>query len=156
MIGWPAGPWALLACFGLSFGSALMPWLNGEALLLAFSATARSWSDLASLVVATTAGQMLGKCVLFVLARGASQRFVRGHDDRVERWRRRIGDSSPAALAIVFVSSAVSVPPFYVVTMLAGASGMRFGGFVAAGALGRLVRFAALVSVSRLVVTTLW
>ncbi len=155
MSAWLIGPWAPLACFVLSAASAIVPWLNAEALLLALSTTARSWPALAVLVVLTAAGQMLGKSILYGLARAASRRYAPGQNEKVVRWRRRFESSPRAALGIVFVSAAVSVPPFYVVTLAAGACGMGFGSFVGAGWLGRLVRFGALVSVPRLVISAL-
>jgi membrane protein YqaA with SNARE-associated domain len=100
--------------------SALVPWINAEVILLAFAATAGSWTELAALVLVTTAGQMLGKCVLYGVARGTSHRRVGRSDDKVERWRRRLATSRRGSLALVFVSSVVGIPPFYIVTMLAG------------------------------------
>lgn len=150
MSAWWAALWIQASCFGLSVVSALVPWVNGEAILLAFSASARSWSQLAVLVVVTTAGQMLGKCVLYGAARTAAGRRTHEPDQRTERWRRRLEASPHGALALVFVSSVVGLPPFYLVTMVAGAGRLGFGRFISAGTAGRLVRFGALVTVPRL------
>ena len=43
-----------------------------------------------------------------------------------------------------------SVPPFYAVSLAAGALRLRYGGFLAAGGLGTFVRFAALFALPRL------
>jgi membrane protein YqaA with SNARE-associated domain len=150
MSAWLAAAWVPASCFGLSVVSALVPWVNAEAILLAFASSARSGLDLVALVLVTTAGQMLGKCVLYFVARRARHRQVRGHDGKVERWRRRLERSPRAALTLVFVSSVVGLPPFYVVTMVAGACGVGLAGYLGAGTAGRLVRFGTLVAVPRL------
>ncbi len=93
---------------------------------------------------------MIGKCALYYGARAAARHRADEPDRRVERWRRRLEASPRGALALVFVSSVVGVPPFYLVTMLAGACRLGFAGFVGAGTAGRLVRFAALVALPRL------
>jgi membrane protein YqaA with SNARE-associated domain len=142
--------WIHASCFGLSIVSALVPWVNAEAILLAFTASARSWAQLGLLVLVATAGQMIGKCVLYSAARTAARRQPRRVDGRVERWRHRLESSPRSALMLVFVSSAAGVPPFYVMTMLAGACRLGFAGFVSAGTAGRLIRFGALVAVPRL------
>ena len=155
MSAWWTAAWVQSSCFGLSVVSALVPWVNAEAILLAFAASARSRHGLVALVLVTTAGQMLGKWILYCVSRGASRRQMRGHDARVDRWRRRLERSPRRALALVFVSSAVGVPPFYVVTMVAGICRIGVAGFLGAGTAGRLVRFGALVAVPRLALSAL-
>jgi membrane protein YqaA with SNARE-associated domain len=127
------GPYAW--CLSLSIVSALVPWVNGEVILLSLTAVARSpWARLL-LVLSASAGQMAGKCVLYWAGKGVI-RF----------------EQSPARmLSLVFVSSAVGIPPFYVITILAGVLRVRFGPFFAVGACGRVVRFGALAFIPWLV-----
>jgi membrane protein YqaA with SNARE-associated domain len=49
----------------------------------------------------------------------------------------------------VFTSAAVGLPPFYGVSLAAGALGMRTRSFVLSGAAGRLVRFGVLAWAAR-------
>lgn len=148
---WPAEAasltWVYLACFALSVVSALVPWFNGEVLLLTFAASVPSRGALVPLVLAATAGQMAGKCVLYFLARAATARRSAHTVERLGAWRQRLEARPVRALVLVFVSSAIGVPPFYVVTLLAGTLHIGFRGFVGMGTAGRLVRFGALALV---------
>ncbi len=142
-----SGAGLYLCCFALSIASALMPWLNGEILLLALAPLARSTSDLVNLVLLASAGQMAGKCVLYWAGRG-TRSFQSARVTRtLALWQERFSHSPSKPLALVFLSSALSIPPFYVVTILAGAFRLRFGSFLAVGACGRLIRFGVLVFV---------
>ena len=47
-------------------------------------------------------------------------------------------------MLLVLVSSAIGVPPFFLVTLAAGAVGVNFRRFVIAGTIGRLMRFGSL------------
>lgn len=53
-------------------------------------------------------------------------------------------------MVLVFISAVFGVPPFYVITILAGVFRLRFGRFVAIGICGRLLHFGALVSIPHL------
>jgi membrane protein YqaA with SNARE-associated domain len=133
------------SCFGLSIVSALLPWVNCEVLLLSMSALARSPLDLVNIVLLTSAGQMAGKCALYWAGRG-SLRLPTGRVAKtVAAWRGKFESCPSGPAALVFISSALGIPPFYVITVLAGAFRMRFGTFVALGAAGRLLRFGLLV-----------
>jgi membrane protein YqaA with SNARE-associated domain len=67
-------------------------------------------------------------------------------------WRERFERSSPKPMGLVFISSAVGIPPFYVITIFAGALRLQFGRFIAVGACGRILRFGVLVLVPQLAV----
>jgi membrane protein YqaA with SNARE-associated domain len=142
--------WFFASCFGLSIVSALVPWVNGEAVAVSFAVAGRSPLDLALIALLTAAGQMAGKCVLFSLGSSAGRLRIAG-DGRVRRWRERLRGRGTRALAIVFVSSAIGVPPLYLTTLAAGTVGMRFSRFFGAAACGRLLRFGAVVCVPSLV-----
>jgi membrane protein YqaA with SNARE-associated domain len=137
-------------CFALSIVSALVPWVNGEVLLLSFSALARSPFDLGCLVLLASAGQMAGKCALYWAGRGALRLRFDCAGRVVASWRERFISSPSKHLSLVFVSSALGIPPFYVITVLAGAFRIGFGQFVGVGMCGRLVRFGTLVFIPRL------
>ncbi len=136
-----------VCCFALSIVSALVPWLNGEVLLLALAALARSTSDLVSLVLLASAGQMAGKCLLYWSGRGTRSLQSARVTRVLASCQERLLHSPSKALALIFISSALSIPPFYVVTILAGALRLKFGPFLAVGACGRLIRFGVLVLV---------
>ncbi len=134
-------------CFGLSIVSALVPWVNGEVLLLALAALAHSPGDLVILVLLASGGQMAGKCVLYWAGRGTVRFQASRIHQVVNSWRERFEQSPSKLLALVFISSAVGIPPFYVITLLAGAFRIKFGPFIGIGLCGRLVRFGTLVAI---------
>jgi membrane protein YqaA with SNARE-associated domain len=137
-------------CFVLSIVSALLPWMNGEVLLLSCTALARSPLDLVILVLLASAGQMAGKCGLYWAGRGTVNRQSGRIKAIVKNWQDRFRRSQGRSLTLVFVSSAVGIPPFYVITILAGAFRLKFASFIGVGACGRLVRFGLLVFIPQL------
>jgi membrane protein YqaA with SNARE-associated domain len=139
-----------LGCFLLSIVSALVPWVNGEVVLLSLATLARSPADLATLVLLTSAGQMTGKCMLYWAGRGVVPLRSNYAGRMVSTWKERFEQSPSKHLALVFISSTLGIPPFYVTTILAGAFRVRFGPFFVVGTCGRLLRFGLLVSVPRL------
>jgi membrane protein YqaA with SNARE-associated domain len=152
-------PWAHLAfpavaaaCFGMSVASAIFPWIAVEIIVLALPALAPSLPALALLVVLATAGQMAGKCLVYWTGRRtfrhAGPRVARA----VERWGDAMTRRPRGAFGLVFLSSSVGFPPFFLITAAAGALRVSFSQFVVAGTAGRLLRFGALVFVPRLVV----
>ncbi len=152
MQGWieVSGAGIYLSCFGLSVVSALLPWVNCEVLLLSLAAFARSPFDLANLVLLTTAGQMAGKCGLYWAGRRGLGLQTGRVGRTVDSWRGRFEKSPSRPAALVFLSSAVGIPPFYVITVLAGAFRVHFGRFLLLGALGRVLRFGLLAFVPQL------
>ncbi len=140
-----AGPY--LWCFTLSIVSALVPWVNGEVVLLSLTALAHSpWARL-MLVLSASAGQMAGKCVLYWAGKGVIPLKSGRMKEAISVWKGRLEKSPSKLLSLVFVSSAVGIPPFYVITILAGALRVRFGPFFTVGACGRLARFGVLAFV---------
>lgn len=138
----------LLACFGVALASAFLPFIPIEAYIAAaIGESGQTWWALA---LAATFGQMLGKIAIFMLGRqsmewGWLQRRMARHN--VEKYvvmlheaaaRRRL-----AVDAIVFVSASVGIPPFAVISLLAGQVKMSLARFLVIGSVGRFLRFAA-------------
>ena len=139
-----------VACFGLSIVSALVPWVNGEALLLSCAVLAPTPFALAGLVGLASLGQMVGKCVLYW--GGGSLKFHKGRAAQLtESWKRRLNGSPSQVMAVVFVSSTLGIPPFYLITLLAGALKIHFARFIGIGLCGRVVRFGLLVLIPQIV-----
>lgn len=136
--------WAALTCTALAFVSAVLPWVNAELLVLSLPAVAGSNGELATLVLLATAGQMAGKCIIYWVARRAgtvpSGRLLA----TLERWRERAAAKPSSPVMIVAASSIVGIPPFYVMSAVAGALRVNFWSFFVAGTCGRLIRFSTL------------
>ena len=80
--------WTMVSCFGAAIVSALLPWVNAELMLLAVAAPLTSFSDLSSVVLAMTAGQVLGKTGLYWIARQTALTRPNGRIGKaVDRWR---------------------------------------------------------------------
>lgn len=123
--------------------SSLVPLVNSEVFLLVV-ATAASPAQLPALAVSAACGQMVGKAVLYGSGRGVLPGNM-AESSRLGRWKERLSDGRHAE-AIVLASAVTGVPPFYVVSVLAGALRWSFARFLAAGLLGRLLRFGALMT----------
>jgi membrane protein YqaA with SNARE-associated domain len=141
--------WLLLGCLGGAFVSALVPWMNAEVMLLAALPLAVTHRASLPLVVVVTLGQMVGKSVMYWLscrATGASGRTPTA----MERWRERFEQHPRSAVAIVGLSALAGVPPFYLVSVLAGTLRLSFTAFLAVGSLGRLAHFGLLAAAPQL------
>jgi membrane protein YqaA with SNARE-associated domain len=142
--------WMALSYFGLAVVSAVCPWVNAELIVLSLSAVAPSRVALFILVLIATAGQMTGKCFLYWAGRKGNT-VLRGRAAQfLENQRERLAARPLRAVALVLVSSVIGLPPFYLMTLVAGALRMNFAVFLAAGTTGRLVRFSALVVLPQL------
>jgi membrane protein YqaA with SNARE-associated domain len=138
-----------LSCFFLSIVSALVPWFNGEVVLLSLSAFASSPFQLAALAIVASAGQMTGKCILYWAGRRALP-LKRGRIGKtLDSWRERFQRSPSKSMGLVFVSAVFGIPPFYIITILSGVFRLSFGRFLAVGACGRLLHFGVLVLIPR-------
>ena len=144
--------WLGLWCFGLTLVSAVVPWVNAEVIVLALPTVAKSPTSLLVFLLIATAGQMTGKCFVYLAGRRGSRVSPR-FESTVAKWRGKMEGHPSKSTALVLVSSITGIPPFYVVTLLAGALRMDFGRFLAAGTIGRLIRFGAVVSVPQLLLT---
>ena len=145
-----------VSCFGLTILSAIVPWVNAEVILLSLAALVDSPLALVVLVIVATAGQMVGKCVVYWTGRRSGRLHSPRVADALERWRHRLAKHPSNAVTLVLVSSIVGIPPFYPVTLAAGALGVDFWRFLVAGTVGRLVRFGALAFVPHLVRGAVW
>lgn len=134
-----------LATLIVSVLSGLIPLVNGEVYLIAAILVAGDPPIALVLALLVAVGQMIAKIGLYYTARGAARlgrkaRLGAKLDQAqalAERWRGK-------PLTVLFVSAVTGLPPFYLVSLLAGVLEIRFGTFVALGLVGRVLRFVAL------------
>lgn len=125
--------------------SGLVPVINGELYLAGVVLVSGKVWPAVVLALLVAVGQMIAKVVLYKAAHGATElgkdsrlgRKIERARDKIERWREK-------PLAVTFVSAITGLPPFYIVTLLAGALGVRFRTFLVLGIIGRVVRFVTL------------
>lgn len=131
--------------------SAFVPVVNAEAYLLAAGALHRG-PPLLVLAIIATLGQMTGKMGFFLLGRGALDApFLRRRTHPSERWQRwgvrvrEFAERRGARPVLCFVSAAVGLPPFAIISVLLGSLRMRWQVFLLLGSAGRFVRFGLLL-----------
>ena len=130
-------------CYLLLIGSALIPWLNSEVIMGGMAtAAATLWAQW-MLVLVATAGQMTGKCALYWAGRGVLH--WPGAQQRLETWNRKWNGRRRSGSSILFLSAVFGIPPLYPVSVLAGSLRIPFPKFLAIGACGRILHYAAVV-----------
>ncbi|RPJ78286.1 MAG: hypothetical protein EHM13_14855 [Acidobacteria bacterium] len=137
----------------VSFVSAVFPLVNAE-LAVAGVAAAAPGANLLLLVSVATAAQMVGKSAMYWLGRKGVSATSGRYAAAVERWGHRFRGSRKSVGTLVFVSSIAGLPPFYLVSTLAGAFRTSFVGFLLVGTAGRFVHF-GVVGLSPLAVRSL-
>jgi membrane protein YqaA with SNARE-associated domain len=148
-----------VSTFLFSLAGGILPVFNVELYLLSVAALSGGTSPL-PVALAACLGQMAAKTILYFGARGllrlpsiglraptaATLGFAQGG-----RLSERLARGSLAAAALVLASAFTGMPPFYAVSVAAGALRVRFVCFLLAGGLGRFLRFAAVLALPGLV-----
>lgn len=138
-----------LTTLGVAVVSAVIPVLNIELYLLGAAALAPA-AMAVPLVLAATIGQMVGKVVMYFAGTGALKLPGKRLRAALEGMHATLRNRPRSGGALVFASAAAGVPPFFIVTVAAGAARMNLAAFVVLGFLGRLVRFSVIVALPHL------
>jgi membrane protein YqaA with SNARE-associated domain len=141
-----AGP--AVATFLVSLVGAVVPCLSTEVFLVAVVAFVPADCGVWRLGVVAALGQMAGKSALYWSSAAAARcrRWHRADRGRLVRLQRRLAAMNAlVAAGFTFVSATSGVPPFILVSLIAGAGGVRFGPFLIAGFAGRSLRMVAVV-----------
>ena len=139
------------ASFVVGVVSGLLPVVNTEAFLLAVAVLAPP-AALPGTVASITTGQMAAKALLYLSGRGAVRLPIleRPRACLVEM-RERLERRRTCTAALVFASATTGFPPFYLVSVAAGAMRWPFPAFLLVGGSGRLLRFAGIAALPGLV-----
>ncbi|MBA4155930.1 MAG: VTT domain-containing protein [Gemmatimonadetes bacterium] len=136
--------WLSISTFGVCVASGFVPLINAEIYLLAASAATPRHASL-YLILMGTLGQMTAKVVMYYAGRGTIRLPAHRYSQAIsraavhmERWRGRRD-------LMIFVSAFSGLPPFFAISVLAGAVSAPLWRFVVAGFLGRLLRFTTVV-----------
>jgi membrane protein YqaA with SNARE-associated domain len=133
-----------------SIVSGLIPFINSEILVVGVAVLVPSGAIPVVAVVAGV-GQMMAKVLLYGLARWAPSRLPERAKSKLQRASDRVRERGGATGSVILASAAVGWPPFYGVSLVAGALRVSLGAFVILGLLGRTVRFGALAWAARTV-----
>lgn len=142
----------VMGIFVLALVSAFVPFASIEVALILAAATSTSSALLACQVIAAAAGQMIGKSCFFLGGRTVSVGYWRRRNARAPRRQRRLGaviDGAArhraAAFTTVLAAAITGLPPFALVSALAGAWRLRLSSFFMLGFTGRTLRFAGVL-----------
>ncbi|MFE9242841.1 hypothetical protein [Nocardiopsis sp. NPDC006938] len=138
--------------FAVATAAGLVPLINIELYLLGAVALLDDGA-LVAMAFAAAVGQTLGKVPYYYVGRGTlSTPWLRRRAatpgkwaERMERWRARAETRPAWGAGLLALSSFASVPPFMVVSVLAGVVRMHFGLFCAVTFATRFARFLLLV-----------
>jgi membrane protein YqaA with SNARE-associated domain len=130
-----------ITTFAVCVVGSIIPLVNTEIYLISVSALSPREFVL-PLVVAATAGQMVGKVGMFYAGRGIVGMGSRKVRVRARALRARLRSRPHLAKVTLFSSATLGLPPLYVVSIACGTIGMGILSFVVIGAAGRLIHFA--------------
>ena len=127
--------------FVICFLSGLIPVISAEVYVVAVLALAGSPALAVAVTLLAALGQMVAKGVTFYSAQGLLSLPLGRYQAKLDRARGRVERWKQKPLLVTFISSSVGLPPFYIVSLLAGALEIRFWPFMAVGFAGRVLRF---------------
>ena len=133
----------LTSAFAMSVVSGLVPLVNAE-VLVAGAAVAAPPGYVIPVVAVCSLGHMAAKVGLYAGARWLPERLPAKARARLDRASGKTKRLEETGFVLVLVSAVVGIPPFYLITLAAGAMRLNLAGFVVAGLAGRVARFAGI------------
>lgn len=142
----------MLLAVGVGLASAVLPFIAIEVYLLGAAALVDD-AQLVGMAVGAAAGQAVGKIVWYYVGLGVlripwlqRRAEARGRwSGRVARWREEAEHRPWWTAGLVALSSFASIPPFSVISVLAGTVRMALWSFVLVTFVTRVARFLLLV-----------
>ncbi len=127
--------------FLMAVVSGLIPFvINIEAYLIAVAVIAHA--SPAPMVGVVTAGQMGAKLILYLTGMGAlNLKFIKR--EKMEKAAAAFDKHRAHSMSVVAFSSLTGLPPFYAVSLFAGALRLPLAQFMVVGTIGRIIRFGA-------------
>lgn len=133
--------------FIVCFLAGLIPLINAEVFLVGVALLAvSSPAPLPAIVLLAALGQMVAKIVLYYAALGMLELPSGKRKEKIEKARARIEKWRNKPKMVLAVSATLGLPPFYLVSLAAGALKIRLRTFFAIGMAGRIVRFAVIIA----------
>jgi membrane protein YqaA with SNARE-associated domain len=137
-----------LGTFVLCFVSGLVPFVNAEIWLVAVTLAVATPVKLPVIVLLAAAGQVTAKVLLYHAAMGALKMPTGRFKEKVEKARHKVASWKKRPHLVLWTSATVGLPPFYVVSLLAGALEYRLRALLAIGMTGRTLRFGTVVAIA--------
>ena len=134
--------------FVVCFVAGLVPLVNAEIYLIGVTTmVVTSPAPLPMVVLLAALGQMVAKVLLYYGALGALELPGGRHRERLARARVRMQAWQEKPKWILFASALLGLPPFYLVSLAAGALRIGIRTFCVLGLIGRILRFAVIVAI---------
>jgi membrane protein YqaA with SNARE-associated domain len=147
----------ILASVGLYAGTfvvcllaGLIPLINAEIYLIGLIGVGAVSSprSLPAIVLLAALGQMVAKIILYYAALGMFELPSGRHKAKIEAARARMEKWRDKPTWVLAVSSTTGLPPFYLVSLAAGALKIRLRTFLTIGMIGRVVHFSVVVAIA--------
>jgi membrane protein YqaA with SNARE-associated domain len=138
----------LSAFVGCAVGS-VVPVIHTELLVFGIAALApgaQGWL----LVLVATCGTMVGKTVLYYTGLGILKLPIRKRE-RIDAYLAKARESKGIAGSVMIAAATFGLPPYYIVTVAAGAIRYNLVRFLIIGFIGRFIRFTAVVFAPHLI-----
>ena len=130
-----------LGTFLYCFVAGLIPVVNAEIWVIGVAGLVTTSAPLPAVVLLASAGQMAAKVLLYYAALGAVSLPTGRYQKKVERARAWVARWKERPKLVLWASAVTGIPPFYVISLLAGALEIRLRTFVIIGTSGRVNRF---------------
>jgi membrane protein YqaA with SNARE-associated domain len=133
-----------LTSFLISLTSGFIPLVSTELYVLSVSALAPGHQHVGVALMAAL-GQITAKTVIFLAGAGAADLTRLRHSDRIVKVRGWLERHRQYLVFVIFLSALAGLPPFYLVSVAAGAMRTPLAVFIPVSFLGRFLRFLVLV-----------
>jgi membrane protein YqaA with SNARE-associated domain len=134
-----SGPQLYVFSFLYALASGLIPVVNIEVYLLAVATLTKGAP--APILLLVTAGQMIAKYILYLSGRGLIRLPPGRIQGKVQKARDALESHPRGAGGVVLFSAITGFPPFYGMSLAAGALALPLPRFLVAATFGRLLRF---------------
>jgi membrane protein YqaA with SNARE-associated domain len=128
----------------VGFVSGLVPVVNSEVFLVIVSPMVAKHS-LLPIALLVAVGQMAAKTILFYAGRGVFSINMGRIEKKIESVQRKFKEWENKVDLLILVSAAVGLPPFYVVSFVAGGLKLHVLRFLSMGLIGRGIRFVLII-----------
>lgn len=140
-----------VASFAIAVISGVVPIVNAELYLIAACVAVGQVPAAIAIAVLVALGQMVAKAGIYRAARCATElgkRHSGKHAAKLDRARKLVEKHGSKPLSLTFLSASVGLPPFYVVSIVAGMLAVRFQAFFMVGLAGRTLRFGTIAVIA--------
>ncbi len=145
---------SILSIFGIYFGTLIVAFICGfipiassELFLVAAYLFLPKGSvfPVIAIILLMVLGQMIAKSIFYFAGKGIIKISVKKNNKKFrkaikkfKKWENKLG-------ALIFLSAAIGVPPFYITSFLCGSFKINYFKFLLFGSLGWIIRFSAIL-----------